>query len=179
MLWLHDRNNILEHILAVESKYGSDDNTYKNRSKIDTKTKEHKRYGFGLFQMDQDTFDETKNIESHRKLQHKINSLLNILNIDWNLITFDDLNKPLIAYIATRMYLSNIRAWIPNTLKQQGYYWKKNYNKNYNKKNGIYIQITAKDFPSKVEQWTEKARHAYEKVVDSCIHGGSCGESDR
>ena len=116
------------------------------------------------------TFDETKNIKAHRKLHTKIVNLQSILNIDWmNEITFDDLNKPLIAYIATRIYLSHIRAWVPNKLEQQGYYWKKHYNKNYDKKNGIYVETTAKQFGSKAQEWIIKARQAFEIVNNTCF----------
>ena len=100
-------NKFLRRIAYVESKDGTDKNTY------------HSGYVGGiLWQVDQIGFQSTQDTKSHPGLKQKLNNV----SIDWGQVQWSDLRKPLYAGLAARLYLLKIPAPILATLKNQAEY---------------------------------------------------------
>ena len=117
--WETDYNIIilfLTRIALVESDFGEDPLTFRPG------------YYGGIWQIDEDVFNDTKNISAHSQLSSELDEVSRIFGIDWvNDITWQDLVKPLYSGIAARLYLSNNPAPIPTTLQEQAEYWEMNY----------------------------------------------------
>ncbi len=107
----------LKRIAKVESDFGATKGTFR------------KSGDRGIWQLNQKTgFKETKNVKAHPRLKQAHAKIREELGIDWNEVSFGDLEKPLIAALAARLFLLTIPEKIPDTLKGQAAYWKKHYN---------------------------------------------------
>lgn len=132
----------MERLSKVESCYGTNPSTYSRP----TLTK-------GLFQLDKATALKTigyKNVtptgnasilERLKKAKEKIKTKL---GIDWNMVPYESLSKPLYSALACRLYLevkmqsysynrttgklTAINHPIPSTLDEQAKWWKDRYN---------------------------------------------------
>ena len=113
-------NQLLRRIAYVESKDGTDNNTY--------------RVGYygGIWQMNEVGFQGTQNTTSHQGLATILNSIQEQFGINWSAVCWQDLRKPLYSGLATRLFLSNVPTAIPfaSDLPAQGEYWIAHYNMN-------------------------------------------------
>ena len=109
-------NSFLRRIAYVESKDGTDRNTYRSG------------YDGGIWQVDQIGFESTQDTKSHPGLKQKHEKIKQSLDIDWGQVEWSDLRKPLYSGLAARLYLLKIPAPIPSSLKDQAEYWKHYYN---------------------------------------------------
>ena len=50
------------------------------------------------------------------------------LGIDWTMVKWTDLEKPLFSALAARLYLARLKEAIPSDVPCQAKYWKKHYN---------------------------------------------------
>jgi len=108
-------NGMLKDIAKVESKFGMDRNTFKGQSN-------------GIWQIDDIGFKATQDTVSHPNLEAQFEIIQNEFGIDWMSVTKEELNDPLIAAIAARLFLLNIPKAIPKGKKAQANYWKKYFN---------------------------------------------------
>ena len=113
-------NQLLRRIAYVESKDGTDSNTYRSG------------YYGGIWQVDEVGFEDTQDTTSHFGLATKLDKIQEKFGIDWRKVRWQDLRKPLYSGLAARLFLSNIAAAIPfaSDLQAQGAYWKAHYNTN-------------------------------------------------
>lgn len=116
----------LRRIAIVESKFGDDPNTFKDRVQDDDGVA--KKYHGGIWQVDKIGFDATKDTGSHPSLNGKYEIIRQKFGIWWPDVTWSDLRKPLYSAIAARLYLSRVPQPIPSTLNDQAEYWKEHYN---------------------------------------------------
>ncbi len=107
----------LKRVAKVESNFGTDKGTFR------------KKGDRGIWQLNQKTgFEATKDVESHPGLKRAHEKISEEFGIDWDAISFEDLEKPLISALAARLFLLTIPEEIPNTLEEQAEYWKEHYN---------------------------------------------------
>lgn len=109
-------HNFLRRIAWVESKDGTDSDTYRDNF-----------YG-GIWQVHATAFKETQRYSSHESLMRKYDKIEKCLGIHWEDTTWEDLNKPLYSGLAARLYLSIFNEGIPENISEQAEYWKMNYN---------------------------------------------------
>ena len=113
-------NQFLRRIAYVESKDGTDNNTY--------------RIGYygGIWQMNEVRFQDTQNTSLHQGLVTILDSIQEHFDIDWPAARWQDLRRPLYSGLAARLFLSNIPVAIPfaSNLQAQGEYWETHYNTN-------------------------------------------------
>jgi len=111
----------LIRVAAVESQYGEHRNTFR--------TLDPKGGSTGIFQTDRNSaFAATRDIASHPGLVRAHVKIKDAYGFQWNDITFEDLEKPLISALAARLFLLTIPQKIPTSIKAQAAYWKKFYN---------------------------------------------------
>lgn len=109
-------NKFLRRIAYVESKDGTDKNTYRSGC------------NGGIWQVDRVGFESTQDTKSHPSLKAKHKRIKQSLDIDWEKVKWNDLRKPLYSGLAARLFLLKIPAPIPSSLKDQADYWKRYYN---------------------------------------------------
>ena len=111
-------NQLLRRIAYVESKDGTDGNTYRSG------------YYGGIWQVDEVGFRDTQDASSHPALTAKFQKIQEFFGIDWSQFQWEDLRKPLYSGLAARLRLSNVFAPIPmaSDIRAQGQYWKTYYN---------------------------------------------------
>ena len=112
---LPDDKELLRRIALVETRYGTDNDTYRDN------------YHGGIWQVDEDMFIETKVIlKSPSRLDANI---MQFMGIDWHATTWEDLRKPLYSGLAARLFLSGIVEPIPlaSDVSGQAKYWKAHY----------------------------------------------------
>ena len=111
-------NQFLRRVAYVESKDGTDPNTYRSG------------YNGGIWQVDKVGFEDTQNTSSHPALSKKFDSIERQFGIKWREVTWEDLRKPLYSGLAARLFLSSKPAAIPpaSDVEGQAAYWKKYYN---------------------------------------------------
>ena len=112
---LSDDNELLPRIALVETSYGTDNDTYRDN------------YYGGIWQVDEDMFNETKVIlQSPSRLYTNI---ILLFGIEWYGTTWEDLRKPLYSGLAARVFLSGIDEPIPlaSDVSGQAKYWKTYY----------------------------------------------------
>ena len=111
-------NQLLRRIAYVESKDGTDSNTYRSG------------YHGGIWQVDEVGFRDTQDTSAHPALSGKFVKIHEIFDIDWRQVQWEDLRKPLYSGLAARLFLSNIPFDIPmaSDIEAQGQYWKTYYN---------------------------------------------------
>ena len=110
-------HNFMNRVAAVESMFGEHPDTYR------------RGYHGGIYQVDKVGFKDTKNVHSHPLLRTKIARVENITGINWLDVKWKDLRKPLYSGIAARLFVSNIKDKIPESIEKQAPYWKNKYNK--------------------------------------------------
>lgn len=115
-----DDKQFLRRIAYVESKFGTDPNTYRAG------------YHGGIFQVDKIGFDDTQyNRAGHQRsaaLKKKHEAIKSKFGIDWLAIQWIDLRKPFYSAIAARLFIANKPAAIPGTVEGQAHFWKTYYN---------------------------------------------------
>lgn len=116
---LGSSNNLLERTAFVESKFGRDPNTYRSG------------YHGGIWQVDKIGFADTQNTQAHPNLLISYTKIRKELCIEWSLVKYTDLRKPLYSAIAGRLLYKNEVSAIPSSsdVGKQGIYWKRFYNK--------------------------------------------------
>ena len=112
-----DDKQFLRRVAYVESKDGTDPNTYRSG------------YCGGIWQVDVAGFNDTQATGSHPKLVAKYEKIKDRFGIDWPKVEWSDLKKPLYSGLAARLFLLNIPASIPSDIPGQAKYWKDHYNK--------------------------------------------------
>jgi len=110
--------SFLRRIAYVESKDGTDQNTYRSA------------YHGGIWQVDKIGFESTQDTTSHPALVGKHSQIQKHFDIEWTAVKWHDLRKPFYSALAARLFLSNKQGAIPNTMEQQAQYWKNSYNSN-------------------------------------------------
>lgn len=108
--------DFLKRIARAESNFGQARDTFRESGDK------------GIFQIREVGFEATKDTASHPNLQRAHDRIRDELGIDWQSVEFSDLDKPLIAALAARLFLLRIPEPIPETLEGQAEYWKKFYN---------------------------------------------------
>ena len=109
---MHD---YVRRIGRVESKDGLDNATYRDG------------YHGGLWQVDEALFLITQNtsypilIDKHKLVKMQF-------DIDWLLMEWKDLRKPLWSCLATCLYMCTVDEEIPSSIKKQGDHWNRHYN---------------------------------------------------
>ena len=111
-----DDKQFLRRIAFVESKDGTDRNTFRPG------------YHGGIWQVDEIAFISTKDTASHPGLIAKHQKILDAFEINWSNAEWSDLRIPLFSGLAARLFLSNIPAAIPSDISGQATYWKRYYN---------------------------------------------------
>ena len=118
---LGSTKGLLVKIAWVESRFGKDTLTFRPG------------YYGGIFQVDLRGFQATQDVRSHPGLSRKFRKIKDAFCIDWRLVRWSDLTKPLYSAIAARLFLSNKPGVIPYSLNLQARYWKDKYNSRYGK----------------------------------------------
>ena len=113
-----DDHQLLRRIAWVESKDGTDSQTYRQG------------YHGGIWQVDLIGFRDTQDTTSHPGLVSKFREIQGRFNIDWRSVQWEDLRKPLYSGLAARLFLSNVAESIPlaSDVAGQASYWKRHYN---------------------------------------------------
>ena len=111
-----DDQQFLRRIAYVESKDGTDSNTYRSG------------YHGGIWQVDEIGFLDTQNTVSHPRLDVRYEQITEEFGIDWPSVQWSDLRIPLYSAIAARLILLNIPEAIPCGIQGQATYWKTYYN---------------------------------------------------
>ena len=109
-------NHFLRRIAYVESKDGTDKNTYRSG------------YNGGIWQVDETGFRSTQDTDSHPRLPARYEEIMDAFGIDWSSVEWRDLRIPLYSGLAARLFLLNIPAPIPRDVSGQAAYWKRYYN---------------------------------------------------
>ena len=99
-----DTERFLRRVAFVESRDGADGDNG------------------GIWQVDEDIFDMTQNVDS---LSDTYERILN-LNLNWNVVIWQDLRQPLLSAIAAVLFFELAPGDIPDIgqVRQQGEYWK-------------------------------------------------------
>ena len=115
-----DDKGLLRRIAWVESRFGLDAGTFHTG---DTPV--------GIWKMDKEMLEKTKDVEKYPLLKEKQKKILEEFGINWNAVTMLDLHKPLIAGLAARLLLAISGETIPSKymVREQAEYWKNFYNK--------------------------------------------------
>ena len=127
-------NDMLRRIAIVESKDGTDSNTYRQS------------YYGGIWQVDKIGFQETQNVASHPSLNNIFVKIQQNLNINWQSVEYNDLLKPFYSALASRLYLYIHSGSIPTDIDQQAVLWRDYYNSG----NGA---GSSQDFVNRVQQY--------------------------
>ena len=112
---IFEDNHMLDYvrrIAVVESRDGLDNTTYR------------KDYHGGLWQVDEVLFLATQNT-SYTVLIHKHKLVKMQFDIDWLLLQWIDLRKPLLSALATCLYVCTIYEKIPPSIKEQAVHYDK------------------------------------------------------
>lgn len=123
---LFGKGDFLKDIAYVESKYGEDPNTFKDR--VQTPGKAAEPYHGGIWQVDKIAFDATKDTKSHPSLAKHHQKIKDELGIDWQKVKYEDLTSPINSALAARLKLLTIPDKIPDDSKGRAEYWKNHYN---------------------------------------------------
>ena len=106
----------LRRIAFVESRDGTNSDTY--------------RFGYhgGIWQVDEDLFQDTQDTTSHPELVARHEQIMNHFEIDWPSVQWTDLRRPLYSGLAARLFFMTMNSPIPCDVAGQAAYWKLNYN---------------------------------------------------
>jgi len=124
-------NEILRRIAYVETRDGSDPDTYNEGN-----------YG-GIWAVSEAAFENTKDT-SNALLALKHEQIVQQFGIDWGRVQFSELRKPLYSALAARLVLFLAPRAIPSRtdVAAQAQFWKENYN--YGRSSGDFIGTTNK-----------------------------------
>ena len=116
-LWIKEENRFIKRLAFVMTDFGKN-------MKIGESSG-------GIWQVSFVAFEDTKKFSSHGRLQRKYQRLAELYGIDWMLVSYSDLNKPLYSALAARLYLSNDPVSIPpyHAILEQAAYWRTYYMK--------------------------------------------------
>lgn len=116
-LWINEENRFMKRIALVMTEFGKQMSTSCSSG--------------GIWQVSPIAFQDTKNYMAHSKLSRKYKRLMDLYQIDWMLVSYADLDKPLYSALAARLYLSNTPFPIPpyQNISEQAAYWKDHYMK--------------------------------------------------
>ena len=109
----------IKRIAWVETKFGQDPaQTFRPG------------YHGGMWQMDEDLFNKTKDTDTYPPLADTHQKLALKLDVDWLKVQWQDLRKPLHGALAINIYMNACTEEpIPTSVKDQAKHWKKNYNR--------------------------------------------------
>lgn len=90
-------------------------------------------YNGGIWQVDEDIFNETLDTLAHPELQADDGiyaRVLDMFGVDWPSIRWVDLRRPLFSALAARIFFEIVNEPIPRTgdLQAQAEFWKRHYN---------------------------------------------------
>ena len=107
----NDTERFLRRVAFVESRDGADADTFRSG------------YYGGIWQVDEDIFDMTQNVDS---LSDTYNRILNLDFLNWNAVTWLHLRQPLLSAIAAALFFELAPGDIPDIgqVRQQAEYWK-------------------------------------------------------
>lgn len=112
----------LNRIALVESDFGTDKNTFKQKDSS------------GIFQIEREgAYDEVmRRLDPEADVGGNVRryneQLKDSYGIDLNQMSYEDLEQPIIGAAFARAYLLTVPESIPTDLQEQGEYWKKYYN---------------------------------------------------
>ena len=111
-------NEMLRRIAYVETDYGNNENTYRSD------------YDGGIWAVNEDIFNETKNTASYSILTSLHQSIQSNFSIQWSSVEWNDLRKPLYSALSARLYFYTVSASIPisSNIQSQATYWMTYYN---------------------------------------------------
>ncbi|CAH1783424.1 unnamed protein product [Owenia fusiformis] len=129
----------LRNIACVESKYGTDKDTYREN------------YHGGIWQVNEATFNETKDTASRSKLKKNLEKIKNLYDVNWESATWKELRDPFYSALAARLFLQIQDEKLPSEkdINKQGEYWSQYYNPDDGTR-------TADEFVQRVEECTKK-----------------------
>lgn len=103
----------IRRIAWVESQYGTNASTNYKQG--------------GIWQMDKKKFVKTMNSETYPNLTDKYDKIKSEFCIDWEVVKWEDLSKPLHGGLAIYLYMSTCEDKIPYSIREQAIHWMKNY----------------------------------------------------
>lgn len=120
-------HDILRRIAYAETRDGTLPETFRED------------YDGGIWAVDEDTFNSTKNTTAFTRLTAKLRQIEERLQINWLEVTWRDLRKPLYSALAARLVIFNAPLAVPPTddLVGQAQFWVECYNENGNASNFI------------------------------------------
>ena len=106
-----DTERFLRRVAFVESRDGNDGDTFRSG------------YYGGIWQVDEDIFNMTQNVDS---LSNTYERIFNLDLLNWDEVTWQDLHQPLLSAIAAALFFELAPGDIPDIgqVRQQGEYWK-------------------------------------------------------
>ena len=137
-----DDKRFLRRLAYVETRDGVDINTFRSG------------YFGGIWQVDEAVFNETLNTDANRELLDLYPLILELLEVDWALVTWNDLLKPFFSALAARIYLATLTEPIPpvGDLTRQGQYWLDHFSSNPSDSVQLYID-SVNEFELEGEAW--------------------------
>ncbi len=115
-------SNFLNRIALVESDFGTDKNTFKQKDSS------------GIFQIEREgAYNEViRRLDSEADVGGNVRryneQLKDSYGIDLSQMSYEDLEQPFVGAAFARAYLLTVPESIPTDLQEQGEYWKKYYN---------------------------------------------------
>ena len=81
-------------------------------------------------QVDEDKLQVTQDVDTHPNLQTYHDKIDNHFGINWPVVKWIDLRKPLHSGLGARLFLTTVEESIPEISDEEGQakYWKSNYN---------------------------------------------------
>lgn len=153
-----DDQGLLRKASWVESEFGSRQGIYfgDDMAQFDLPT--------GIWQMTQTMLDKTKDADVFADTYDQISD--KFFNIIWEDIEYEDLNKPLIAALAVRLYLQTFEQMIPSTDSDQADFWYRTY---HGETDNLNVNIMTREFLRRLQQPIFTAEPENER--ESCVHG--------
>ena len=110
-----DDYGLLRRVAWIETEFGTAPGMFQ--------ASEFAEFGIptGLWQMDNDMLQQTKGVNSLADIYNQIREEL--FGIIWEDVMYEDLNRPLYAALAVRLYLYVLEADIPEIIRSQSRFW--------------------------------------------------------
>ena len=111
-------NEMLRRIAYVETSYGNDADTYRSG------------YDGGIWAVDEHLFNITQDTVTFQSLITLHQQVQSSFFIEWSLVQWSDLRKPLYSALAARLYFNTVSDPIPlsSNIQSQATYWVTHYN---------------------------------------------------
>ena len=111
-------NELLRRIAYVETSDGNDADTYQDG------------YDGGIWAVSQNLFQTTQNTASYSVLTNLHQQIESSFSIEWSVVQWSDLRKPLYSALAARLYFYTVSTSIPisSNIQSQATYWATYYN---------------------------------------------------